>query len=54
MKYTDKLLEAVLGELKNIHSHLDRLNVFYKMVNKIREDQKTGAWIEDSPQDKRK
>lgn len=29
------LLEEILIELKNIHYHLDRLDVFYMMVNKI-------------------
>lgn len=42
-----KLLEAILTELQNIHFHLDRLDAFYKMVHGIKEDGKTGAWIED-------
>lgn len=47
MKYTDKLLEVVLRELQNIHYHLDRQEIFYKMVHNIKEDEKSGAWIED-------
>ena len=51
MAYRDKLLEAILEELKSmhydIHYHLDRMEVFYKMVHNIREDGKTGAWIEE-------
>lgn len=53
MGYSDKVLEAILEELKNIHFHINRLDAFYKMAHNIKED-KTGAWIEDSPQDKRK
>ncbi len=29
------LLENILMELRNIHYHLDRLEAFYMMVNKI-------------------
>ena len=43
---TKKLLEQMLIELQNIHYHLDRMEVFYKMVNGIKEDEKNGAWIE--------
>ena len=46
MRYSDKVLEAILQELKDMHFHLDRMDVFYKMVNNIREDGKTGAWVE--------
>lgn len=42
-----KLLEAILQELTNCHYHLDRLEVFYKMVHNIKENGKTGAWIEE-------
>lgn len=49
MAYSDKLLEAILQELKDMHFHIDRLDVFYKMAHNIKEDGKTGAWIEDSP-----
>ena len=31
----EKILKEILQELKNIHSHLDRLDAFYVMVNKI-------------------
>lgn len=41
-----KLLVLILKELSNIHFHLDRLDTFYKMVHNIKEDEKTGAWIE--------
>jgi len=51
---TKKPLEQILLELQNIHYHLDRQEIFYKMVHNIKEDGKTGAWIEHSPQDKRK
>ena len=42
-----KVLEQILLELQNIHFHLDRMEVFYKMVNGIKEDGKNGAWVED-------
>ncbi len=42
-----KLLEQILLELQNIHYHCDRQEVFYKMVNGIKEDEKSGAWIEN-------
>ena len=42
-----KLLEKILTELRNMHYHMDRLEVFYKLVHGIKEDGKTGAWIED-------
>ncbi|GAG93060.1 unnamed protein product [marine sediment metagenome] len=32
------LLESILMELRNIHYHSDRLEAFYMMVNKIKED----------------
>lgn len=41
-----KLMELQLQELLNIHYHLDRMEVLYKMVHNIKEDEKTGAWIE--------
>lgn len=41
-----QLLEAILLELRNIHFHFDRLDTFFKMVHGIKEDGKTGAWIE--------
>ena len=31
----NELLKEILEELKNIHFHLDRLDAFYMMVNKI-------------------
>ena len=31
----EKILKEILQELKNIHFHLDRLDAFYIMVNKI-------------------
>ena len=31
----DKLLKEILEELKNIHSHLDNFEVFYKFVNRV-------------------
>lgn len=33
------LLENIVMELRNIHYHLDRLEAFYMMVNKIKEDE---------------
>jgi hypothetical protein len=33
------LLENILIELRNLHYHLDRMESFYMMVNKIREDE---------------
>lgn len=47
MMYSDKLLEAILQELKDMHFHLDRFDVFYKMVHNIKEDGRTGAWVEE-------
>lgn len=32
----EKILKEILQELKNIHYHLDRLDAFYMMVNKIK------------------
>lgn len=31
----EKILEEILQELKDIHFHLDRLDAFYMIVNKI-------------------
>ena len=31
----EKLLKEILEELKNIHSHLDNFEVFYKYVNRV-------------------
>lgn len=45
--FKKKLLEQILLELQNIHYHQDRMEIFYKMVNRIKEDEKTGAWIEN-------
>ncbi len=42
-----KLLEQILLELQRIHFHADRMEVFYKMVHNIKEDEKNGAWVED-------
>lgn len=36
----EKILKEILQELKNIHYHLDRLDVFYMMVNKIKIEKK--------------
>lgn len=41
-----RLLEAILQEQRNIHFHMDRLEAFYMMVHDIKEDGKTGAWID--------
>lgn len=49
-----KLLEAILRELINVHYHLDRLEVFFKMAYNIKEDEKTGAWIEQKKKRKEK
>lgn len=32
---SEKILKEILQELKNIHYHLDRLDSFYMMVNRI-------------------
>lgn len=42
-----KLLELIAQETLNVHFHLDRMEAFYKMVHGIKEDEKTGAWLED-------
>jgi len=31
----DKILKEILQELKDIHSHLDNLETFYKFVNRV-------------------
>ncbi len=31
----EKILKEILQELKNIHHHLDNLEVFYKFVNRV-------------------
>ncbi len=31
----EKILKEILEELKNIHYHLDRLDIGYMMVNRI-------------------
>ena len=31
----EKILAEILQELKNIHFHLDNLEVFYKFVNRV-------------------
>jgi|GEM_PF-6643428 len=41
-----QLFEGILRELLNIHYHMDRLEAFYMMVHNIKEDGKTGAWID--------
>ncbi len=33
------LMNSILAELQGIHYHLDRMEEFYKMVNKIEEDE---------------
>lgn len=43
-----QLMEKQLQELQNIHFHMDRLDTFFRMAYNIKEDGKTGAWIEDS------
>ncbi len=49
-----KLLEQILLELQNCHFHLDRMEVFYKMVNGIKEDEKNGAWLANDNKEKEK
>ena len=36
----EKILKEILQELKNIHYHLDRLEAFYRIVNKIKVEEK--------------
>jgi len=31
----DKILKEILQELKDMHSHLDTLETFYKFVNRV-------------------
>lgn len=33
------LLENIIIELRGVHYHLDRMEIFYKMVNNIKEDE---------------
>ena len=37
----EKILKEILQELKNIHYHLDRLDIGYMMVNRIEIKEKT-------------
>lgn len=46
MRYSDKVLEAILEELKNIHYHVERVEVFTMMAHNIKENKK-GVWIEE-------
>ena len=48
-----QLLESILEELKNIHYHLERLEVFTMMAYNIKEDDK-GVWIEDKKEGDKK
>ena len=41
-----QLLESILEELKNIHYHVERTEIFTMMAHNIKEDDK-GAWIGD-------
>jgi len=31
----EEILKEILQELKNIHSHLENIEVFYKFVNRV-------------------
>jgi len=44
---TKQILEAIHQELTNIHYHLDRLELFYKIVNKINEH-KERVWVDST------
>lgn len=46
-----KTMKKVLEELKAIHYHLERLEIFYRIVNRIKEDSQTGVWIESKKED---
>jgi len=51
------LLGNILIELRNLHYHLDRMESFYMMVNKIKEDKEKitiGDIIIDKDQEGRK
>ncbi len=48
-----KLLEALLEELKNIHYHVERVEIFTMLGHNIKEDDK-GVWIEDNKKSKEK
>lgn len=41
-----QLLEMILEELRNLHYHAERIEVFTMMAHDIKEDDK-GAWIGD-------
>jgi len=44
----EKILKEILQELKNIHYHLDRMEVSYMMVNRIEiKEKKKKEIIED-------
>ena len=43
----EKILKEILEELKNIHCHLDRLDIGYMMVNRIEIKEK------EKPEDKK-
>ena len=48
-----QVLEAILEELKNIHYHAERVEVFTMMAHNIKENDK-GVWVEDKKQEVQK
>jgi len=48
-----QLLESILEELKNIHYHTERVEVFTMLAHNIKENDK-GVWIEDKKQEDEK
>lgn len=48
-----QMLKEVLLELRSIHYHLDRMEVFYMMANGIKEDGKNGAWVQEKVKPKK-
>jgi len=48
-----QLLEQILTELRNIHYHVERIEVFYQMAHNIKENDK-GVWVEDKKEEVQK
>lgn len=47
LKRIDENFVVVREQVEFLHIHADRMDTFFKMVHNIKEDGKTGVWIED-------
>ena len=48
-----QILESILEELKNIHYHTERVEVFTMLAHNIKENDK-GVWVEERKEKKEK